>query len=212
MRQEGILLTGVFPSHPGLFPVACLVRPPVTIRMARRRLSLVSQYKQPNGPMAETQFLPDDAGETKRPDLINVLGILTFINSGIFILVYGIGLLGMVGVSQMPVDEFVTLVMDAAGSYLPDEGKEQFDAIARILHASGTTLMLIYLLRTVARLIGALGIWKGKRSGFFLYAGAQLAGLFLPHLILPWSMLGVFGPLMTVAITALYGTQLKRLS
>ena len=161
--------------------------------------------------MAETHFLPDDAGETKRPDLINVLGILTFINAGVFILIYAIGLIGMVGVSQMPVDEFVTLVMDAAGTYLPDEGKEQFDAIARILHASGTTLMLIYLLRTVARLMGAIGIWRGKRSGFYLYAGAQLVGLFLPHIVLPWSLLGTFGPLMTVAITALYGSQLKRL-
>ena len=41
-------------------------------------------------PMAETHFLPDEAGETKRPDLISALGLLTFINTGIFILVYGI--------------------------------------------------------------------------------------------------------------------------
>jgi hypothetical protein len=55
-------------------------------------------------------------------------------------------------------------------------------------------------------------LWRGRRSGFHLYAGAQLLGLFLPHVILPLSLLGFFGPLMTVGITALYGSQYKRLS
>lgn len=163
-------------------------------------------------PMSQTHFLPDEAGETKRPDLISVLGLLTFINTGIFILVYGITLLGMMGVSQMPEEEFVSTILEATGDFLPTEGREQFEAMARILHANGVALMFIYLARTVARLIGAIGIWRGRRNGFYLYAGAQLIGLFLPHFILPWSMIGFFGPLMTVAITALYGTQLKRLA
>ncbi len=163
-------------------------------------------------PMSQTHFLPDEAGETKRPDLISVLGLLTFINTGIFILVYGITLLGMMGVSQMPEEEFVSTILEATGDFLPADGREQFEAMARILHANGVALMFIYLARTVARLIGAIGIWRGRRNGFYLYAGAQLIGLFLPHFILPWSMIGFFGPLMTVAITALYGTQLKRLA
>jgi len=162
--------------------------------------------------MATTQFLPDESGETKRPDLVAVLGVFTFINTGAAILVYGLGLVGMAGVAQMPVEEFVTRVMEAAAAYVPEGGEERVAEMARLVHASGVALMLIYLLRTVVRLLGAVGIWRGRRSGFFLYAGAQFVGLFLPHLILPWDMLGVFGPIMTVAVTALYGTQLKRLS
>lgn len=162
--------------------------------------------------MATNQFLPDAGGSTKRPDVISVLGLFTFINTGLFILVYGLGLFGMMAVSRMPVDEFAQLMHDAAGKYMPEEEMFRLDEIARILHGSGVLLMAILLARTVVRLIGALGIWKGRRTGFFIYAAAQLVGLFAPHIVLPWTMLGVFGPLMTVAITAIYGTQLKRLS
>ncbi len=162
--------------------------------------------------MATPHFLPDEAGETKRPDLITALGILTFINTGFFILIYGIGLLGMLGVSQMPVEEFLRIVEESMSSYMPSERFDEMEGLVRILHASGVQLMLIYLLRTVLRLIGAIGLWRGRQSGFHLYAGAQLLGLFLPHVILPLSLLGFFGPLMTVGITALYGSQYKRLS
>jgi hypothetical protein len=161
-------------------------------------------------PMA-SYFLPDEEGNTSRPDLFNVLGILTFINSGVFVLIYGIGALGMAAVAQTPVEEFIALVHESAGAYLQADQLEQMDGVIRILHAHGVALMGIYLVRTLLRLIGAIGIWQGRRSGFHLYAGAQLLGLFAPHIILPWALLGFFGPLMTVAITALYGSQYKRL-
>jgi hypothetical protein len=52
--------------------------------------------------MAETTYLPDASGSTKRPDLISVLGILTFINTGLFILIYLLGMLGMTAVGRLP--------------------------------------------------------------------------------------------------------------
>ncbi|MCB0770106.1 MAG: hypothetical protein KDC00_06850 [Flavobacteriales bacterium] len=162
--------------------------------------------------MAGSHFLPDAEGSTKRPDVVSVLGILTFINSGLFILIYLVGLLGMSTIAAMPQDEFVQLMYDGAGKYLEAEQMDMMDSLARILHGSGVMLMLIYLVRTVVRSMGALGIWRGRKVGFYIYAAAQLIGLFLPHLILPWSFLGFFGPLMTVAMTAAYGSQLKRMS
>jgi hypothetical protein len=162
--------------------------------------------------MAETQFLPDADGNTKRPDVISVLGILTFINTGAFILIYLIGLFGMSVIAQMPVDEFVEVMNEGAGKYLEAEQHDMLEELARILHGSGVMLMIIYLVRSVARFVGAMGIWKGRKMGFYIYAGAQLIGLFLPHMILPWSFLGIFGPLMTVGMTAIYGSQLKRLA
>lgn len=159
-----------------------------------------------------TQYLPDENGSTKRPDVISVLGLLTFINTGLFILLYALFALGMVAVSKMPVDEFAGIMHEAAGKYMPENEMFKLDELAVLLHGSGVTLMLIYLVRTTIRLVGAIGIWRGKKSGFYIYAAAQLLGLFAPHLILPWAFLGVFGPLMTVAITAVYGSQLKRLA
>ncbi|GEM_PF-746998 len=162
--------------------------------------------------MSETQFLPDANGITKRPDVLSVLGILTFLNTGIFMLVYLLGTFGMMAVSKMPVDEFTKLVQEGLSSYpMPAEQMATMEEVVVLLHASGMSLMLIFLVRTIGRFVGAMGIWKGKKQGFYIYAVAQILGLFAPFLILPWSMLGVFGPFMTVGITALYGSQLKRL-
>ncbi|MCB9164000.1 MAG: hypothetical protein H6592_06155 [Flavobacteriales bacterium] len=161
--------------------------------------------------MAETYFLPDENGNTARPELIKVLGPFTFVNTGIFMLLYALMILAMLGLRQAPEEEFVAMVNESAARFLPEDGIAEMEAIARIFHEHGVLLMGIYLVRTVARFIGALGIWRGRRSGFHLYAAAQLVGLFAPHLILPWSMLGVFGPMLTVGMTAAYGSQLKRM-
>ncbi|TXI76824.1 MAG: hypothetical protein E6Q44_14830 [Flavobacteriales bacterium] len=161
--------------------------------------------------METTEFLPDENGSTKRPDLISGLGVLTFVNTGLFLLLYGLMLLAMLGARQMPEDEFIALFTGSASQYVSGDELAQVEAIVRIFHANGVLLMLIYLARTVGRLVGAIGMWRGRRSGFSIYAVAQLVGLFAPHFILPWSMLGVFGPLLAVAMTAAYGSQLKRM-
>lgn len=157
-----------------------------------------------------THFLPDEEGNTKRPDLINVLGSLSFINTGLFLLFYALGALGMLAVGQLPLEEFMAQVRDSA-SWMEEEQFAQMEPLMRILHGQGAALMGLLWLRTLLRLLGTIGIWRGHRSGFHLYAAAQLGGIFLPHLILPWSYLGVGGPLMAVAVTALFGTQYKRL-
>ncbi|MCC6541921.1 MAG: hypothetical protein IT225_06845 [Flavobacteriales bacterium] len=161
--------------------------------------------------MDGTRFLPDESGSTERPDLIQVLGSITFVNTGLFMALYSLMFLSMLVLRQMPVDEFVASISDSAALYLPKENLGEMESIARLLHAHGVLLMAIYLARTVLRFIGALGMWRGRRSGFHLYAAAQFVGLFAPHIVLPWSMLGVFGPLLTVAVTAMYGSQLKRM-
>ena len=64
-----------------------------------------------------TQFLPDANGSTKRPDVLTVLGILTFINAGLFILIYGIGALGMLQVQQLPLADFEAIFQRVAIHY-----------------------------------------------------------------------------------------------
>jgi hypothetical protein len=157
-------------------------------------------------------FVPDAQGSTARPQSLQVLGILTFINAGLFILIYALGALGMMGLQQMPLDEVKQVFDEGAAQYLPENDRSLLDQLVPLLHAHGAALMGIFLLRTVLRLIGAIGIWRGRRAGFHLYAAAQLLGIFAPHLILPWAFLGVGGPLLAVAMTAMYGSQLKRLS
>lgn len=186
-------------------PTACCANRSSVRCSGAHRAGNLAAYSDPmaNG------FLPDETGSTKRPGLISALGALTFINAGAFTLVYALGVLGMLAMQQMPLDEVVKLFDDARAT-LGDDGAEQLDVLVPVLHAHGAALMGILLARTVLRLIGAIGMWRGRRSGFHLYAAAQLLGIFAPHIFLPWSLLGVFGPLMAVGMTAAYGSQLRR--
>lgn len=148
-----------------------------------------------------------------RSPLFATLGRLSFINCGIFIVVYGLGAIAMMAAQRMPLEEYQAMMEGQLTMFLGDDPAQRalVEQISGLLHASGTTLMLILLGRTVLRLIGALLMWRGDKEGFHIYAAAQLLGIFAPHVVLPWSMLGFFGPLASVATTALYGTQAKYL-
>lgn len=148
----------------------------------------------------------------QRPRLIRDLGILSFLNTGIFIFLYALVLLFAVGAQQMPYDRFEASMRPQLELYAAGEDIGPMLEMMAIFHAHGVALMALLLLRTVARLVGVVGLWQRKGWGFRVYAIAQLAGIFLPHLILPWKMLGVVGPLLSVGMTALYGTQRRFLA
>ncbi|MBP6390263.1 MAG: hypothetical protein KA352_05170 [Flavobacteriales bacterium] len=159
-------------------------------------------------------FLADETGSTQRPDMVSGLGILSFINCGFFLLLYGFGAMAMLGIRSVPEEEFISMLTAQADQFkaMMGEGAEaQLEEIGTMLYHSGAVLMFLLLVRTVARFIGAIGMWQGKRSGFNIYAGAQVVGIFLPHIVLPLKYLGFFGPMMALALVALYGTQRKRM-
>jgi hypothetical protein len=145
----------------------------------------------------------------QRPRLIRDLGIASFINTGFFAFLYGVGMLFSVGVQQMPYNEFEAGMRPQLELYSGGEDIGPMLEMMAIFHAHGVALMALLFLRTVARLVGVIGLWQGKAWGFQVYAVAQLAGIFLPHIILPWNMLGLGGPLLAIGMTALYGTQRK---
>jgi uncharacterized membrane protein (DUF2068 family) len=143
----------------------------------------------------------------QRPRLIRDLGIVSFVNTGLFTVLYGMGLLFAAGVQQMPYADYEAMMLPQMQLLAGGEPDAVMLEMMGILHAHGTALMAIMLLRTLARLVGVVGMWNGRQWGFPVYAVAQLAGIFLPHVVLPWKFLGLFGPLMSIGMTALYGTQ-----
>ena len=68
------------------------------------------------------------SSSAKRPDLISALGVLTFVNTGAFILIYGIGALGMLQVRALPFEQFEQM-QSMFGAATP-----QVTAIALQLH------------------------------------------------------------------------------
>lgn len=161
------------------------------------------------------QFQPDATGSTQRPSGLAILGILSFINTGLFLVIYGLGWAAMGAVGSLPYDEFAVQAEEAIAPLrdgMSEQDLAEVDALLPLMHGSGALLLGLLFLRTLVRLVGAIGIWRAKRSGFYIYAAAQIIGIFLPMVVLPWSQLGVVGPLMAVGMTAAIGSQLKRLN
>lgn len=161
--------------------------------------------------MASTRFLPDENGNTDRPDMLAFLAVLGFLNTGFFGILYALGLPAMLVLSKMPFDEYMELFTTQMAASPMAVGPEEVQWFAEMLHSHGAALMGILLLRSLVRFIGIVGMWRGRKLGFHIYAAAQLLGIFAPHIVLPLSLLGMGGPLLAVGMTALYGTQVKRL-
>lgn len=161
--------------------------------------------------MESPQFLPDESGSTSRPDLLTYLGVLGFINTGFFGLVYALGVPFMLLLAGIPLDTYLELITAEKANWPAEVEPEQMLWFAEFLYTHGALLMGILLARAVLRFVGILFMWRGRKVGFHIYATAQLLGIFAPHLVLPWSLLGVWGPLLAVGMTALYGTQVKRM-
>ncbi|MBN1181465.1 MAG: hypothetical protein JXB49_04200 [Bacteroidales bacterium] len=124
----------------------------------------------------------------KRPGLLTVLCILTFIGSGLGIL---FGLLLIIG----------------AGSVL--------SFLGRIPGFGGGGGMMSYsivsLVLSVVLLFGAIQMWKLKKLGFYLYTAAKIIGFILPivWLGMPFNIVGL---IIMAAFIVLYGLNLKAMS
>lgn len=145
----------------------------------------------------------------ERSTLLPVLIVLSYINTGFFLVLYGFTMLAMIALQQMPYDEFEAQVMEQMESIPQFEETEGIEEVLMLLHSGGVLLFALLLARTIARLIGVIMMHRRRVVGFYVYAAAQLIGLFLPYIVMPWSMFGLFGPIMVVAMVALYGSQQK---
>lgn len=145
----------------------------------------------------------------EKPTMLPVLIVISYINTGFFLIFYAFALLSMMAVQQMPYEEFEAHVMEQMESFPQFEEVQGVEEIIMLIHTGGVLLFAILLARTIARLIGVIMMHRRRATGFYVYAGAQLIGLFLPYIVMPWSMFGFFGPLMVVVMVALYGSQQK---
>ena len=130
----------------------------------------------------------------KRPELLTMLCILTFIGSGLaafanltFFLSY---------------DEI---------QYMFDDLSKEFPEIALILNGGKKFFIAGFILYTIS-LMGALQMWKLRKIGFHLYTAAQVFILILPVVTIESFEISIFGILITVAFILSYFSQLKLMS
>ncbi len=153
----------------------------------------------------------ETSGTPQRPAFLTVLCILSFIASGI-------GIIGMIlaGTAKS--------VVDTAGSGLMDEAMERAreqnpdmadmpgmeDAMAAAETAFSWPYMIAATILILASLYGVIKMWNLKKQGFFIYAGAGIAGIILPLLFgLPF---GTMGAIITLVFIALYYMNTKVMS
>lgn len=159
--------------------------------------------------MASEQFRTSpDANRS----LLRALCVASFLNTGLCMVLYGIGLLSMLMIASMPYADYEALFQQQMKDFFDAGMLGRTDELLHIIHGSGVALLAILFARTLVRFMGVMLMWRGRILGFHIYAFAQLAGIFAPHLVLPWSYLGFFGPLMAIGMTAVYGSQRRSLN
>ncbi len=128
-----------------------------------------------------------------RPPALTRLCILSFINQGAMFFIY---LSGLVAAPFLR-DSDPQVLRDAAlslyqGTFEPDE-LERLYAMLDTFREHGVVLMSVFAIRTIARFIGTLRMWRLHGDGFHVYTTAQLLGVLVPMLIAGKDMVSPLG-------------------
>jgi hypothetical protein len=145
--------------------------------------------------MEETNF-NEEIKEQKRPLLLTVLCILTFISTGISIL----------GSLMIPMLSGVMTEMLNMPQFASEANTDALRAIQ-----AGWSYYLIVLLLTSISLTGSLMMWNLKKNGFHLYTIANILLFYLPIIWFgfPFNLLGAFFPAAFITLYAMHMKYMK---
>jgi hypothetical protein len=135
-----------------------------------------------------------DASPRKRPELLTILCILSFIGSG------------LAAFSNLVL--FLTFEeMDT----LLEEAEIEMEEIM-ILLSGGRSFFVAGFFLYMVSLAGIYSMWRMRKIGFHLYTAAQLFLIILPVVSIPDFPFSLAGVLVTAAFIFGYATQLKFMS
>lgn len=139
-------------------------------------------------------------GEKKRPAFLTVLCILSFVFSGIAIILYILAIVGM-GAGEA--------FMSAAENMAEGMGAE---AVETASTGMAWAYILIGLVMVILGLIGVIRMWKLKKSGFMLYVISSIVPIIMGYVAggqyAPSMVMGIILP---VAFIVMYGLNLKHM-
>lgn len=118
----------------------------------------------------------------KRPDLLTALCILSFIGSGFAFIAYFI--------FSLFYSKFSAIIIKYSSWH-------STEAVSSLYF---TVLMVFFALS----LVGAIRIWKGYRTGLFIYVFAQILILFLPVLWINWQAFSSTNAIFTIVFSGGY--------
>lgn len=144
--------------------------------------------------MCPIKIIEPGNGKPKRPDLLTLLCILSFIGSGLAALSNLI-----VTISWDNIGEIVA----ASGITVP--GIEQMLATSRNFFTISSMLYFISL-------VGVIKMWKLKKTGFHIYTISQILLLILPSFYISELGFPTIPVLVTTMFVLLYASNLKYMS
>lgn len=101
----------------------------------------------------------------ERPDFLKIICILSFIASGLMILVYSLGTLAL-GLSAGTIEEVWPKMVEGFPEFENVDGVEFFNEVG---------MLSVYgLLANIFSLIGVIMMWRLEKLGFYIYAVAEL--------------------------------------
>ncbi len=110
-----------------------------------------------------------DATQSERPDFLKIICILSFIASGLMLLVYALGAM-VLGLSPDTIEEIWPQVVEGYPQFENVEGVEFFHQVG---------MVSIYgIIANIFSLIGVIMMWKLDKIGFYLYTIAELSSNF----------------------------------
>ena len=150
-----------------------------------------------------TETLDVNNGNAQRPTFLTVLCILSFIASGIGIIVMflALGAKGVADANDLSLENGIdTSYMDAS----------QVEALESAQAVFSWPYMIIALILILVGLFGVIKMWKLQKQGFYIYTGAQIVGLIVPLIFgMAFSAVGAIIPILFIV---LYGLNLKHMS
>jgi hypothetical protein len=147
--------------------------------------------------------------DPRRPQFLTVLCILTYIG-------VGIGIIGSIGAWWAM--RFLSNTMQQNGGELEglpgmDDPQKIEQTLAMMKYSNA--MMISGILCSLTCLLGALQMWKQKKSGFYIYVAGEIAPFFVSLVclgtstIIGWGVLGLIIPLLFIV---LYTLNFKHLS
>ena len=140
--------------------------------------------------------------ENKLPQFLKVLCILTFIGGGLGIFSNVFGLLAL-----KTTHSFNVALMEAAA-----KSGEMLDPETMLYNSKVTIISGI--ISSIGCLIGAILMWKLKKTGFYIYTFFQICSIIFPILfpIIPGTtLMTILGLLFPLAFIVLYAINLKHM-
>lgn len=126
---------------------------------------------------------PGHIPQVRRPAGLQRLAVASFINQGLVLPLYLLGIPLAVYMQGMDAEDLVEAMRTQYEGLIGAGDMDQAEALARALHAHGVAVMSILALRTLVRFAGVLRMWYGHADGFHIYTSTQLLGVLLPMLI-----------------------------